>query len=107
MTVTPTPARPPRPGAAAAIKGYVDLPTNNYTALMEAVASAGPIAISVDASWGGYEEGVYSSECGTTIDHAVQLVGYGEEKGDLYWLVRNSWGTSCMPIWGPQTPGER
>jgi len=83
---------------AASIKGWVDLPTNNYTALMEAVATVGPVAISVDASWGSYEEGVYSSSCGTTIDHAVQLVGYGEEKGEKYWLVRNSWGTS----WGEE-----
>ena len=80
----------------AGITGHVDLPTNNYSALMEAVATVGPIAISVDASWGGYEEGVYTGGCGTTIDHAVQLVGYGEEGGALYYLVRNSWGTT----WG-------
>jgi len=80
-----------------AITGYVDLPTNNYTSLMAAVNKYGPIAISVDASWGGYESGVYSppsSGIKTTIDHAVQLVGYGKEKGKMYWLVRNSWGTS-------------
>jgi C1A family cysteine protease len=69
---------------------------------MNAVATQGPIAISVDASWGNYEEGVFtcsdykSTLCGTSIDHAVQLVGYGTEKGQDYWLVRNSWGTS----WG-------
>ena len=59
----------------------------------------GPIAISVDASWGRYEGGVYSPPPGgikTTIDHAVQLVGYGHESGKDYWLVRNSWGDS----WG-------
>ena len=82
----------------AGITGHVDLPTNNYTALMDAVATVGPIAISVDASWGGYEEGVYTGGCGTTIDHAVQLVGYGEESGEMYWLVRNSWGTT----WGEE-----
>lgn len=80
-----------------AINGYVDLPMNNYTALMAAVNKYGPIAISVDASWGGYESGVYSppsSGINTMIDHAVQLVGYGTEGGKDYWLVRNSWGTS-------------
>jgi hypothetical protein len=32
------------------------------------------------------------------IDHAVTLVGYGEENGQKYWLVRNSWS----PAWGEQ-----
>jgi hypothetical protein len=27
----------------------------------------------------------------TTIDHAVQLVGYGTESGQDYFLIRNSW----------------
>mgnify|MGYP006192210421 CR=1 FL=1 len=43
-----------------------------------------------------YEGGVYDGSCGTTIDHAVQLVGYGTDAGTDYWLVRNSWGES----WG-------
>jgi len=81
------------------ITGQVDLPTNNYTALMHALVTAGPIAISVDASWGAYEDGVFqppSSGIQTGIDHAVQLVGFGTESGLDYWLVRNSWGSS----WG-------
>merc|ERR1712096_560293 len=53
---------------AASISGYVRLPANNYTALMNAVATLGPIAISVDASWSGYRSGVYDGKCGTTID---------------------------------------
>ena len=52
---------------------------------------------------------VFGIKCGPAGDayaHAGQLVGYGEEKGDLYWLVRNSWGTSCMPILGASNPGR-
>uniref|UniRef100_A0A7S4C2E2 Uncharacterized protein n=1 Tax=Chrysotila carterae TaxID=13221 RepID=A0A7S4C2E2_CHRCT len=82
--------------AVAGITGYERLPANDYAALMHTVATKGPIAVSVAASWGMYEEGVFDGECGTTIDHAVVLVGYGTENGVDYWLVRNSWGAS----WG-------
>lgn len=81
----------------ALIDGYVKLPENNYTALMNAIATVGPIAISVDAStWHAYEGGVYQgcNQVNPDIDHAVVLVGYGEEDGNPYWLVRNSWSPS-------------
>eukprot|EP00462_Mataza_sp_D1_P003995 CAMPEP_0175097548 /NCGR_PEP_ID=MMETSP0086_2-20121207/5348_1 /TAXON_ID=136419 /ORGANISM="Unknown Unknown, Strain D1" /LENGTH=371 /DNA_ID=CAMNT_0016371071 /DNA_START=39 /DNA_END=1154 /DNA_ORIENTATION=- len=82
---------------AATVSGHVKLTENNQDDLMNAVANIGPIAISVDASWGGYAEGIYDG-CSkdATIDHAVQLVGYGEEAGTKYWIVRNSWGSG----WG-------
>lgn len=76
------------------IDGYVQLPANNYTSLMNAVATVGPIAISVDAStWHSYEGGIYDgcNQKNPDIDHAVVLMGYGEENGKKYWLVRNSW----------------
>jgi len=78
--------------------GFVQLPANNYTSLITAVATKGPIAISVAAGgigWQLYGGGVYSGGllgCGWDEDHAVQLVGYGVDGSKMYWLVRNSWG---------------
>jgi cathepsin L len=42
----------------ATITGYTVLPRNNYTAVMNAIATVGPIAINVDAStWHSYSSG--------------------------------------------------
>jgi len=81
---------------AAGNKGYVRLPANNYTVLMNAVATLGPVAISLDANFMEYSSGVFSASCGAEIDHAVVLDGYGTEGGVDYYLVRNSWGAD----WG-------
>jgi len=83
----------------ATINGYVQLPENNYTALMNAIATVGPVAISVDASnWSAYQSGIFNgcNQAKPDIDHAVVLMGYGEENGQKYWIVRNSWS----PTWG-------
>lgn len=86
--------------AVVHIANYTRVPPNDYAALLNAVATIGPVSISLDASWGFYESGVFSGKCGlpdkVNIDHSVQLVGYGtdtDSKKD-YWLVRNSWGES-------------
>lgn len=82
------------------IKGCSDVPPNNQVALKEAVALIGPISIALDAEtklFQSYKSGVITSEsCGTNLDHGVLIVGYGEEDGIKYWLVKNSWGAS----WG-------
>jgi len=81
----------------ATIEGFTQLPLNDYDSLMNAIALQGPVAISVAADeWSFYSSGIMKGDCGSTIDHAVTLVGYGEEAGQGYWLVRNSWGTG----WG-------
>jgi len=79
---------------AANITGFVKLPENDHDALLNAIATVGPIAITVAASeWLDFENGVFDG-CvkDADLDHGVQLVGYGTESGTDYWLVRNSWG---------------
>lgn len=79
--------------------GYVHLKQNDYTALLTSCATTGPVAISVAAGglgWQFYFGGIFGGGlfgCGFDVDHAVQLVGYGEESSKMYWLVRNSWGS--------------
>ena len=72
------------------IDGYITLPQNNYTVLMNVLANVGPVTISVAASsWFSYKSGVFSG-CGAdwVINHAVQLVGYNvTATGEKYWYV--------------------
>jgi len=82
-----------RASPAVELDGFVQLPPNNYTALMNAVALLGPVTISFDSrGLFAYSSGIITCVEKWTINHAVQLVGYGEEKGVKYWLARNSWG---------------
>lgn len=76
-----------------------DVPPNDEKALQEAVTIA-PVVVLIEAdqrSFQLYSSGIIPAKsCGQNIDHAVQLVGYGEQNGQPYWLLRNSWGSS----WG-------
>jgi C1A family cysteine protease len=62
------------------------------TALSKTVVT---IAIEGDqSSFQLYKSGVFTGACGTTLDHAVALVGYGTTNGLDYYILRNSWGQS-------------
>lgn len=84
------------PYHAASISGYVDVPPYNERALKFAVAYQ-PVSVAIDASgldFQLYTSGIFSGPCGTDLDHAVTVVGYGRNKyGTKYWIVKNSWGT--------------
>ncbi len=97
---------------------YVDMKVTGYEKLEDAYGNwdpvdeekmkdflyeTAPLAIALNATpLQTYTGGIIdktSSQCPTYgINHAVTLVGYGNEGGVDYWLVKNSWGQD----WGEQ-----
>ncbi|XP_059050128.1 digestive cysteine proteinase 3-like [Achroia grisella] len=82
------------------ILGFTDVTPKSITALKVALINHGPLSTSIDASgtFSLYSGGIfYDLTCTETeLNHEVTLVGYGEENGETYWIIRNSWG----PNWG-------
>lgn len=78
------------------IGGFVQLKENRAKEVLQTLAGVGPLAVAVDASqWSLYSSGVFDN-CAKepVVDHAVLLVGYGEDKSLRlpFWKIRNSWG---------------
>jgi C1A family cysteine protease len=66
---------------------------------MMTALSKQPVAVAIEADQKDfqlYKSGVFVGECGTNLDHAVLLVGYGSMNGNDYYIMKNSWSTS----WG-------
>jgi len=84
------------------ISNHVDVKAGDEDALLDAVATVGPISVGVDAAigWQLYHGGILKpllcSSNPKKMDHGVAVVGYGTENGVDYWIIRNSWGAS----WG-------
>jgi C1A family cysteine protease len=76
-----------------------DVKPNDQLSLKVAVSQQ-PVVVAIEADtriFQSYSSGIIdSTSCGTNLDHAVEIVGYGEDNGKKYWIVRNSWSTS----WG-------
>ena len=83
----------------ATVDGRTNLDASEDT--LAAAVTEGPVAVAIDASHFSsqlYTGGIYDEpKCSsTTLDHGVVCVGFGQENGVEYWIVRNSWGSS----WG-------
>ncbi|XP_048238267.1 procathepsin L-like [Haliotis rufescens] len=81
--------------------GFAVVISESEDALKSAVALEGPISVGIDASSRSfmlYKSGIFSSsKCSSTkLNHAVTVVGYGAQKKQEYWLLKNSWSTT----WG-------
>jgi len=62
------------------------------SAMESHICNNGPVAVAVDAnSFQTYKSGVFQSwSCGTSLDHAVTLIGVDADKNA--WIIQNSWG---------------
>lgn len=72
-------------------------------AMMRDLVQNGPLVVSLEPKNDlmYYQGGIYKSGSDVhteweQVDHALLLVGYGEENGQKYWTIQNSWG----PEWG-------
>jgi hypothetical protein len=85
------------------IAGYVVCDFGNETDMAEKCAKFGVLTATLDASaleFVQYRSGVYDyNSCQPeSQSHEVAIVGFGEDDGTPYWILRNSWGVG----WGEE-----
>jgi len=85
---------------------------SSVQAIREELYRGGPLVVGLEPTedFMFYAEGIYKTGAKGTpllrpgdqewerVDHAVLLVGWGEEAGQKYWRIQNSWG----PDWGEE-----
>jgi hypothetical protein len=83
-------------------KAY-SLPSRNVKAIQEDILTNGPVTVAFRVYddfkpfFATNKTGIYHYTKGSLLGgHGVVIVGWGEQNGEKYWLVHNSWG----PDWG-------
>merc|ERR1719379_1400011 len=88
---------PPR-GKCTGLSRYPNATISEYGSISGADAMAkeiyarGPISCGIDAAPILNYQGGIVDEAGDGIDHVISVVGWGNQDGKKYWIVRNSWG---------------
>jgi C1A family cysteine protease len=62
--------------------------------MKQAILDHGPISVAVyvNSAFQGYNGGIFTGCGGGEVNHAVTLVGWDDNGGNGYWIMRNSWG---------------
>merc|ERR1712187_267449 len=92
----PAPPLPPLVLAVGDVTKHTDVnPTEDA---LEAAVAQQPVSVAIEADravFQHYTGGVLTNDaCGSQLDHGVLAVGYGIDNGQMYWKVKNSWGTT-------------
>lgn len=69
--------------------------------MVQEIYQRGPISCGIDSTdeLHDYTGGIFEDKTGVKdVNHEISIVGFGEEDGTKFWIVRNSWGAS----WGEE-----
>jgi len=90
------------PVTSETAKSHVSVEVDNVDQL-KAALQLGAVTVGIEADtkyFQTYQSGILSdgAACGTQLDHAVTVVGWGSDAsaGMDYWIVKNSWSST----WG-------
>lgn len=84
--------------ARVTIDGWRALPRNKAQPLMQAIVEDGAVVVAIDShNLYPYSSGIFN-DCpkDAIVSHALLATGYGDDVGQKYWSLQNSWG----PRWG-------
>lgn len=75
----------------------VNIVRKRSAAALKAAIAEGPVAVAVHASasvFMRYRSGILNTAaCGTRPNHLMTAIGYGNERGQDFYIVRNSWSS--------------